>query len=60
MALKHQLRRSGARIPELNAAILGTRHDPGRIGRKGDREHEVLQMLASRNQVRRWYLCLTL
>jgi hypothetical protein len=42
MALQHELRVTGARIPELDAAVLGARHDPLAIGRQSDAEDKVL------------------
>lgn len=41
MALKHHLRVTGARVPELHAAVLGSRQHPVGIGRQGNRQNKV-------------------
>ncbi len=42
MALQHELRVTRARVPELDAAVLGAREDPLRIRGERDAEDEVL------------------
>lgn len=42
MALQHELRVAGARVPELDATVFGSREDPRSIRREGDGEDEVL------------------
>ena len=42
VSLQHELRRAGTRVPELNAAILGARQNPLRIGGERNAEDEVL------------------
>jgi hypothetical protein len=42
MALKHELRMSGLRIPKLDASILGTAEYPMPIRCEGNAKHEVL------------------
>ena len=42
VSLQHKLRRTGTRVPELNATILGARQNPLRIRGKRDAEYEVL------------------
>lgn len=42
MSLKHQLRVAGARVPELDATVLGAREDPFRVGGEGDAKNKVL------------------
>ena len=47
MSLEHELRVAGARVPELDAAILRPGEDPFRVGGERDAEDEVLwQLLA--------------
>lgn len=41
MSLQHELGLTGARIPELDAAILGTRENPCVIRRESDTEYEI-------------------
>lgn len=41
MALEHQLRVAGARVPELHAAVLGSRQNPVGIGRQSNRQNKV-------------------
>lgn len=40
--LQHKLRRARPGVPELDAPVLGARHDPLGIRRQGNTEHEVL------------------
>lgn len=42
MSLEHDLCVSGPGIPELDTAILGPRHHPGRVGGQGDGENKIL------------------
>lgn len=42
MALEHELGASGAGVPELDAAVLGSGQDPGSVWSEGDTEDEVL------------------
>jgi hypothetical protein len=42
VSLKHELGLSGARIPELDASILGAREDPLVVRCEGHTEHKVL------------------
>lgn len=42
VTLEHHLGISGVRVPELNAPVLGTTHDPLSIRRQADTEHEIL------------------
>jgi hypothetical protein len=42
VSLEHELCLSRARVPELDATVLGTREHPFGIGRKGDTKHEIL------------------
>lgn len=42
VALEEQLSGTGSRIPELDAPVLRTGHDPGGIWREGDGENKVL------------------
>ena len=42
MALQHELRVPGARVPELHAAVLGAREDPLGVGGERDAEDEIL------------------
>jgi hypothetical protein len=42
MALQHQLRNSGIRVPELHAAVLGAAENPLAVGCEGNAQHEVL------------------
>lgn len=42
MPLKHKLGVAGARIPELDAAVLRSGKDPGGVGGQGNAENEVL------------------
>lgn len=42
MTLKHQLRITSAWVPELNASVFRSTHDPFSIRRHGNTEDEVL------------------
>ena len=42
VALQHHLGITSDRVPELDAAIFGTTHDPVSIRSQTDAEHEVL------------------
>jgi hypothetical protein len=42
MPLQHELRVTGARVPELHAAVLGAREHPLRVGGQRDAKNEVL------------------
>lgn len=42
MSLEHDLGVAGPWVPELNTTVLGARHDPLRIGSKGDAENKIL------------------
>ncbi len=44
VALEHKLGMAGARVPELNASVLGARHDPLGVGSQGHGENEVLKI----------------
>lgn len=44
VALQHELRVTGAGIPELHTAILGTGENPFRVGGEGNTEHKVLDV----------------
>lgn len=41
MALEHELRRAGAGVPELHAAVLGARQHPVGVGCEGNRQDKV-------------------
>lgn len=43
VALQHHLGVTSDRVPELNATILRTTHDPLAIGRQAHAKHEVLE-----------------
>lgn len=43
VTLEHELRLCRLRIPELNAAVFGTRDDPRAVGRDVDRQDVVLR-----------------
>lgn len=45
MTLEHELRRARAGIPELDAAILGSRQDPVGVGGESDGQDEVAMTL---------------
>jgi hypothetical protein len=42
VALEHELGMAGARVPELDATILGSREHPFRVGGEGNAENKVL------------------
>lgn len=42
MSLEHHLRISGDGVPELNAPVFRTTHDPMSVGSQADAEHKVL------------------
>jgi len=49
VALQHQLRLSGARVPELDALVLRAREHPPRVGGKRDAEDIALYLGLVRN-----------
>jgi hypothetical protein len=60
VALQHELRVAGSRIPELYPAVLGSGEDPVSIWGEGNREDEVLtplSVLKTHYQNRKLTLC---
>jgi hypothetical protein len=45
VALEHELGVAGARVPELDATVLGSGEHPFRVGGERDTKHEVLLSL---------------
>lgn len=50
MSLEHHLRISGDGVPELNASVFRTAHDPMSVGCQADAEHKVLTREVSNHE----------